>query len=145
MHELFKQKTCFLAVVTYTLQNITRKNLSKPVEVYFNWKVLKWKKFCWNLLHDSPQIVKWAGCIKRRKIGKNNTKTLIQSNRYKVPSIDSIYLQYSPKNQRTVGKKTENRYPTGSIQQSGGNIFRKWLSDQGKFSAIRGGQKLQNS
>ena len=54
-----------------------------------------------------------------------------------------IYLQYSPKNQRTVGKKTENRYPTGSIQQSGGNIFRKWLSDQGKFSVIREGKNFK--
>ena len=48
-------------------------------------------------------------------------------------------------NQRTVGKKTENSYPIGCIKQSGGNRLRKWLSDQGKFSAIRVGQKLQNS
>ena len=48
-----------------------------------------------------------------------------------------------------MGKKTENSYSTGSIKgwehSRGGNILRKWLSDQGKFSAIRAGQKLQNS
>ena len=38
-----------------------------------------------------------------------------------------------------------NNYPTGSFKQSGGNILKKWLSDQRKFSAIRVGQKLQNS
>ena len=37
-----------------------------------------------------------------------------------VLSIDSLFThQYSPKNQRIVGKKTENSYPTGSIKQSG--------------------------
>jgi hypothetical protein len=58
----------------------------------------------------------WAGCIKRAKTGKNNTKILVQSNRYVQGTINRqfIYLQYSPKNQRTVGKKTENSYPTGS-------------------------------
>ena len=36
-----------------------------------------------------------------------------------------IYSLYSPKNQRTMGKKMENSYPTRSIKQSGGNILRK--------------------
>ena len=78
--------SCYIHAAKYY-----KENLGKPVEVYFNWKVLKWKKFCWNLLLDSPQIVKWGGCIKWTKTGKNNTKTLIQSNRYKVPSIDSLF------------------------------------------------------
>ena len=64
-------------------------------------------------------------------------------------SLKSTNLFDLTKNQRTVGKKTENSYSTGSIKgwehSRGGNILRKWLSDQGKFSAIRAGQKLQNS
>ena len=49
---------------------------------------------------NSSKIVKWV------KTEKNNTKTLVQNDRYKVPSIDSLftYIHCLPKNQRTVGK-----------------------------------------
>ena len=40
---------------------------------------------------EIPKIVKSAGCIKQAKTGKNNTKALVQSNRYMVPSIDSLF------------------------------------------------------
>ena len=39
----------------------------------------------------------------------------------------------------------ENSYPTGSNKQSGWEYFEKQLSEQGRFSEIRVGQKLQNS
>ena len=43
------------------------------------------------------------------------------------------YSQYSPKNQRTVGEKTENSNLTRSIKQSGWEYFEKLLSKQGRF------------
>ena len=40
---------------------------------------------------EFSQVVKETGSIKRAKTGKNNTKTLVQSNRYIVPSVDSLF------------------------------------------------------
>ena len=44
--------------------------------------------------------------------------SIIRYNRYMVPSIDSLQIFTLNNNEKTVGKNTENSYPTGSFKQS---------------------------